>query len=134
MARKIRIDPSTEEGQREINMLYADAVIEQEDDKIAPPYQVSCKNYDAYEKALYLLAELKAKRKCTFEYLSIYEPYDMHYVTIHWNMEDETGITLSKREVIEIVEKFDELTIFKEEPDEWMLSTKIYYPKETKKN
>ena len=111
-----------------------DAVMSEGNDKLDPPYQVSKKSYEAYEQALILLAGLKGIGKCTFEYDSIFEPYDTHYVYVQWKTEKEFGIVLDKREIIDLVEKFDTLSLYEEEPNEWQLSTKIYYPKELNGN
>ena len=107
--------------------LYINAVLNQETEKLDPPYKVNKIAYENYENVLILLAQLKGKGKCDFTFDSIYEPYILHCVYVEWKYDEDGYLELDAREISSILEKMEGLVIDKQSENSWQLSSKIYY-------
>lgn len=112
--------------QQILNQLYIDAVLNEETEKLEPPYKVNKTAYENYEKTLILLAELKGKGKCTFTFDSIFEPYILHCIYIQWNFDESGYLELDTKEIVSILDKMEGIVIDQQNGNEWQLSSKIY--------
>ena len=116
-----------EKRQEILNRLYIDAVLNEETEKLDPPYKVNKNAYKNYENVLILLAQLKGQGKCDFTYDSIFEPYVMHCIYVQWKPDSDGYIELDAREIASILEKMEGIVIDIQTENQWQLSSTIYF-------
>ena len=107
--------------------LYVNAVLNEETEKLEPPYKVNKTAYENYEKTLILLAQLKGKGKCDFTFDSIFEPYVMHCIYVQWKFDEDGFIELDAKEIASILGKMEGIVIDEQSKNEWQLSSTIYF-------
>ena len=108
------------------------AIITAEPEEMEPPWQISKRNYKAYEDALHYLATLRAEGKVDFEYDRLSRAYEKHciFVTLKF---DDNGFAKANnaKEISKLLSFFEGFTVHSEDPETWNLSIQIYFPTET---
>lgn len=125
----MKIDSTTPEGKAKLELLLADAVINQEPEMLEGDFKVNSANLDAYMEALTVLADWRKQGKCDFSYDLWYKPYELHCIYVKWNVNaDEDGLPeYSAKEMSKLIAKFETIQLDRQEPFTWQLSSEIYY-------
>lgn len=107
------------------------AIINAEPEEMQPPWQINKRNYDAYEKALHILARLRAEGKVDFEYDRLSRAYESHSIFVTLKFDDDGFAKANDaREIAELLNHFEGFTVSIHDPEMWNLSIQIYVPKE----
>ncbi len=83
--------------------------------------------YQGYEKGLMMLAKLKGRGLCDFEYDSIYEPYELHGVFVTWTQDNNGFAEMDAKVLAALIQQFDTIHLDKQEPFTWLLSSRIFF-------
>ena len=123
----MKIDSTTSEGKEKLTKLLINAIMNDDGDKLELSSVVKKTAYKAYEEALVTLSELKGKGLCDFKYDSIFEPFYMHGVFVSWKGNADKFFETDTETIVDLVSKFDRISLDGQEPLTWFLSIKIYY-------
>ena len=110
-----------------------DFLVNQEGDRVFPPYVVRKKEYAMYEQALATLEKLKEQGKLTYTATPLNENFVTHAIEIEWKADEYDYVNFTEKETMDAVANlfsgFSEFLFEHDTPLKWLFTTNIYCSK-----
>ena len=111
--------------------IYIDAIMNSDGDIYNVPCKINTQKWADFKKGIEILKKLQTEGKCTFEAADLEKEYTLHTIYVEWDSTNDYWMTIdssNRKEIKEMIDLFDTITIAEDTGTCWQFASEIYKP------